>query len=376
MANPEHVEIVKRGAAAIAEWRQEHPRERLFLSEADLSEADLSRADLREGDLREADLSEANLSEANLSGANLGGANLGGANLIEANLIGANLSGADLSRAYISGADLSRAFIIGANFGGADLGGADLSDAVCAFMLFADCDLSRVRSLETVEQMGPSSIGVDTLVLTLHGGGGQFTAEQRTFFGKAGVSKTLLDYLPSLLESQPIQFFSCFISYGGEDVEFAHRLHDDLRGRDIRCWKYDVDAIIGREVWGNISRAIVLHEKMIVICSQSSLERPGVHGEIERALQKEEQLKREQVAKGNAETDTDVLVPVRLDNYILDKWEHPRKADVNKKHIGDFRGWDKDEANYKRGLDQLLRALDPRSRLGLSKGDPRQLEQD
>jgi hypothetical protein len=92
------------------------------------------------------------------------------------------------------------------------------------------------------------------------------------FFEGAGVPRTLLDYLPDLLETQPIQFFSCFISYGGEDEGFADRLYQGLRARGIRCWKYDPDAIIGRGVWANISHAIVLHEKTIVVCSESSLQ--------------------------------------------------------------------------------------------------------
>ena len=36
MADPEHVEVVKRGAAAIAEWLREDPEEVLDLSGADL----------------------------------------------------------------------------------------------------------------------------------------------------------------------------------------------------------------------------------------------------------------------------------------------------------------------------------------------------
>jgi len=39
MANPEHVALVRKGADAVAEWRQAHPDERLDLSEADLKSA-------------------------------------------------------------------------------------------------------------------------------------------------------------------------------------------------------------------------------------------------------------------------------------------------------------------------------------------------
>ena len=157
--NLEHVAIVKQGKAAIDEWRQANPGQRLDLSGADLSEAnlfeanlsgaELSRANLIGAYLSRADLSEAYLSQANLSGADLIGAYLSGAYLSQANLSeaylsqanlsGANLSGAELSRAeligaylsraYLSRADLSRADLIGANLSRANLSRADLSGA-------------------------------------------------------------------------------------------------------------------------------------------------------------------------------------------------------------------------------------------------------
>ena len=64
----------------------------------------------------------------------------------------------------------------------------------------------------------------------------------------------------------------------------------------------------------------------MVICSQHSLQSPAVIREIERALQKEDREHR------------NVLFPVRIDDYLFDEWDHPRKADVVSKVIGDFRG--------------------------------------
>jgi len=40
----------------------------------------------------------------------------------------------------------------------------------------------------------------------------------------------------------------------------------------------------------------------------------------------------------------------------LKKWDHPRKADVIAKHVGDFRNWN-DSASYKKALDRLIRDL-------------------
>ncbi len=101
MANPEHVEIVKQGAAAIAEWYEKNPGNRFDLGLADLRDINLIFADLRLADLHEArllgtNLAYAYLNPANLSGADLRSATLSGADLSGANLWNANLSGTDL----------------------------------------------------------------------------------------------------------------------------------------------------------------------------------------------------------------------------------------------------------------------------------------
>jgi len=97
MANPEHVEIVKQGAEAIAEWRRYCPAERLDFSRANLCRFELSEFNLSEADLWMADLSGADLSGADLSGADLSGADLSGADLKKANLVTTNLCEANLS---------------------------------------------------------------------------------------------------------------------------------------------------------------------------------------------------------------------------------------------------------------------------------------
>lgn len=102
MANPEHLEILRKGVEAWNKWREKNRH--IYL---DLSEADLSRDNLSGVDLSGVDLSKANLSEANLSGVDLSGAYLSIADFSEANLSRANLSKADLLGANLSGANLS-----------------------------------------------------------------------------------------------------------------------------------------------------------------------------------------------------------------------------------------------------------------------------
>ena len=62
---------------AIAQWRQNHPGQRLMLGDADLARADLVGANLARANLRDANLRDANLARANLAGANLARADLG-----------------------------------------------------------------------------------------------------------------------------------------------------------------------------------------------------------------------------------------------------------------------------------------------------------
>ena len=50
-----------------------------------------------------------------------------------------------------------------------------------------------------------------------------------------GVPENFIAYAKSLVEN-PIEFYSCFISYSHADASFARRLHDALQGRGIRCW--------------------------------------------------------------------------------------------------------------------------------------------
>lgn len=228
--------------------------------------------------------------------------------------------------------------------------------------MFADCDLAGVKGLGTIRHKRRSFITVDTLARTLESLSGRFPDEHLQFFEGAGIPRTLLEYLPSILEAEPIQFFSCFISYADADQEFASRLDNELRDCGIRCWKYDVDALIGRGVWDNIDAAISLHEKAIVVCSRESLSRPGVLREIERALQREDSLRRD--AAGNSNIDCDVLVPITLDDFIFAGWSHPRRADVLAKHVGTFKDWTSPRV-LSESLKRLLVSLDPKSQLGV-----------
>jgi len=253
------------------------------------------------------------------------------ADLEWAALRAADLAGTDLRWTDLRGANLNEAFL-----NRADLRGAKVRDAIFGATIIVNCDLTDVTGLESVEHRAPSSIGIDTI----------FKSKGKipeAFLKGAGVPDVFITYAKSLA-ANPIEFYSCFISHSAEDQEFCDRLHADLRAKSVRCWYFPEDATWGKAVWGEIDSAVRLYDKLVVVCSEQSLNSGPVIREIERALQKEDREKKE------------VLFPIRIDDYLFKEWEHPRKADVVAKVAGDFCGW-QDHKSYKKNFDKLLKAL-------------------
>jgi hypothetical protein len=202
--------------------------------------------------------------------------------------------------------------------------------------LVVDADLTGVKGLRTVRHFVPSSIGIDTIYRSK----GQIPKD---FLEGAGVPEKFILYMDSLVW-EGFEFYSCFISYSAIEEDFARQLYKDLKDREVRCWFFSEDAKWGEPVWGEIDRATKLYDKLVVVCSEHSLQSGPVLREIERALQREDREKR------------NILFPVRLDDYLFQKWEHSRKADVVSKVAGDFRDR-KDQKAYGKAFDRLVQAL-------------------
>ncbi len=360
VANKEHLEILKQGVEAWNRWREENPDVWPDLRGADLRRANLRGADLRGADLREADLRaailfRANLREANLRRADLSGAILSRANLREANLREADLYGADLSRANLfsanlrrtdlseanlreadpRGADLREAHLFSANLSMANLREADLTAASLLETVFGDTHLSRTKGLESCTHHGPSTIDHRTLAKS-----GKLPLK---FLRGVGLPEFIIDNIP-VLQGDPIQFYSCFISYSSKDQEFAERLHADLQNEGVRCWFAPEDLKIGARTRPAIDEAIRVRDKLLLILSEKSIESDWVEKEVETAFEEESRRK---------ET---VLFPIRLDNTVMET-DEAWAADIRRtRNIGDFRDW-KHHDSYQKTFERLIRDL-------------------
>src|SRR5271165_311844 len=351
MANKKHLAILKKGVAAWNEWRKQNPdirpdpREDLDWRGPDLSGANLSRADLSD-----ADLSAANLADADLRGANLNQANLSGAGVVGAQLSRADLGGADLREAILGVANLREASLRGANLGsanlwranlsGANLSETDFSRATLGETVLADVDLSTVKGLEAVRHAGPSTIGVDTIYRSQ----GKIP---EVFLRGCGLPDDFIGYIKAIAGA--IQFYSCFISYSGKDQEFADRLYEGLQNKGVRCWFAPHDVKAGEKLHEQIDQAIRLHDKLLLILSEHSMNSEWVKTEIAKARKRE-------LKEGKR-----VLFPVRLVEFeTLRDWEcfdgdtgKDSAREIREYFIPDFANW-KDHDLYQEAFQRLV----------------------
>jgi TIR domain/Pentapeptide repeats (8 copies) len=258
--------------------------------------------------------------ELDLNGANLARADLGGANLAEAKLGEANLSRSFLTGADLNGANLTGADLIGAVVAGANLKEANFHEATLDETIFSDLDLSSCKGLETCIHRGPSTVDIRTL--------------QRSgplplaFLRGVGLPNNFIEYLPSLL-NQPIQFYSCFISYSSKDDEFVHRLHADLQDKGVRCWFAPEDLKIGAKILDTLVEAIQLRDKVLLVLSETSIASEWVEDEVTKAF-----------AEKRRRGGITVLFPIRLDDAVFASNEPWTNKLRDNRHIAAHRRWE------------------------------------
>ena len=362
------------------------------LSKANFRGANLSEADLSESDLREAIITSANLSKANFTNTNMSGADLYGTNLSGADLTGANLTGAEVNGTKFIGANLTKTNLSGANFDEANLSGANLTDAN-----LSRANLSQVNLLGT-NLLGADLDGVKLIGAKLTGANFSETNLNETDFENAYLDGTIFSYLSftktknldkclfygssvvdinsipdldklpysfmkgvgfndqfienykSIFSGNPIEFYSCFISFSSKDQDFAERLHADLNAKGIRTWFAPHDLVIGDKTRDRIDEKIRTFDKLLLILSSNSSNSEWVKYETDKAYAKE------------LKSNSLVLFPIRLDDSVFKVKKDWVQTIIETRNIGDFHKW-KEHDSYQKSLERLIRDLKAEKRV-------------
>lgn len=323
MANKKHLEILKKGIKTWNEWRMNYP---------DIK-PDLSKTNLRRANFFGADFRRANLRRANLNNAYLGGANLNGANLSRANIGGADFSEANINRVIMTRTHFERTY----------LAISDFKDSYFFQTTISDCDLSNTIGLDSVKHGGPSTIGIDTILRSK----GKISI---SFLKGCGIPGDVVKTVLKLAKESASGFYSCFISYNHKDEIFAGKLKKDLEANNVNCWVFPEDAVWGKDIEENIDRGIRDYDRLVVICSENSLNSEPVLREIDRALEKENALREKHKPTKR------ILFPIVIDDYFYKRWDHPLKPLIKRIVYGDFRNW-KNPDEYKKAFEKSLKGL-------------------
>jgi hypothetical protein len=106
----------------------------------------------------------------------------------------------------------------------------------------------------------------------------------------------------------------------------------------------------GDDILDEIDRGIKLWDKTLLLCSESSLNSSWVNREIDKALNKEEQLWKLRGEKILA------LIPVDLDKFLF-QWESSRASILMDRYAEDLTDLEKHPDKFIKALSRIEKAL-------------------
>ncbi len=130
--------------------------------------------------------------------------------------------------------------------------------------------------------------------------------------------------------------------------DFTKKLYNDLLANGVRCWFAPEDIPIGAKVRQVIYNNIQEFYYLLIILSGNSINSNWVEFEVETAYARESEL------------DRTILIPIRIDDDVKDTTKAWAASIWNIRFTGNFQQW-KDDTNYQRMLNRLLKALEDKS---------------
>jgi TIR domain/Pentapeptide repeats (8 copies) len=323
------------------------------LALSDLRGATFRNASMRYVNLAGSLLIDTDFGSADLTGASLEMAYAAGARFFDTNFTDAclkssNFMRSDFVRTIFANSDMKFSSLRYASFTTANLEGARMTGVKLDGTVFIDTDVRALCSAHRVTHYSPSSFDPRTILNSYtHPGLQQLLVD-------SGVPQIFATYMIECARAigEPLLnklMQSTFISYGGPDECFVRRIYDILRVNEVTTFFFPETAHVGARISDEIFNQIQRHDRVLLVCSKSSLKRPGVIHEIQETLDRE--------ARDGGAT---YLLPIMLDNYVLTGWRkiQPSLAErIGSRVIADFRRTRHDEAAFNTAMSRLIDAL-------------------
>jgi uncharacterized protein YjbI with pentapeptide repeats len=297
-------------------------------------------------------LRRSRLLETHIDNSTVVGCDLFASSFLACRITGSSFANSDLNTTEVRDTPLdicnfSYARLLRTTFANVAVRAVDFSGATLSGTTFVNSDIVDLINNTDVVFTGPVTLDWLTLCRCV-------TAPHLDhFLLRAGMPEVFVRYSIDCAKSMDKHMlssllYSTFISHGGPDRRFAERLRDILIYNGVRTFLFSRDAIPGQPLHKVMRDGVAAHDRIIVVCSEVSLDRPGVQNEIELTL------RREAREGGKA-----YLIPVILDDYLF-HWKPNRfelAQELRDRVVADFRGAEDDELMFKQGITDLLRAL-------------------
>ena len=277
--------------------------------------------------------------------------------LTDVRITDVDIGDADFSGARFSYATLTQTVIEESNFDGAELLNIVMEQVATRAVTFRRTKLDRVVFSDTdLFDFCSSSLAAETHTATVDWRSvcrSILAPRLSDFMRDTGMPELFVTYMLDCAKAlDPSMLFnlmlSVFISYGGPDVGFARKLRDELVANGVRTFLFQTDAIPGEKLHHTMRQGVASHDRVLLICSRSSLQRAGVLNEIEQTLSREAR-----------DGGVAYLIPITIDDYVYE-WNPARQElaqEVRDRVVGDFRGATTDERSFHESVGRLLTAL-------------------